>query len=319
MSNNFGVSVVVCTYSCERYLDTIETVKSLLNQSYDNLEIILIVDRNVDLYNQIVSNPCFASLSRLKIGISKLPGLSNARNKGVELAFGEIIAFIDDDAVADPCWISNLIKYYNDPAVIGVGGPMRPLWITGEAKWIPEEFYWAMGCSYKSQKNSLHYVRSNFGSNMSFRKTVFEKVGYFDDSFGLIDDKMRTGEETEFSVRALNKVRGSKIIYNPEAIVFHKIYRFRKSLSFIIERCYNYGYAISKLEKSKSKVDTELESTEKKFLKYLFMVSFIERLSKIICFKNIYVNTIGFLSLIFFTLAVGVGFLFGKTRSFTSK
>jgi len=70
------------------------------------------------------------------------------------------------------------------------------------AHWIPEEFYWAIGWFIYESREDKHCIRSNFGSNMSFRRDVFEKVGKFDDKFGLVDDLMRTGEETELSIRA---------------------------------------------------------------------------------------------------------------------
>lgn len=253
MDQFLTVSVIVCTYSHKRYFDTIETIESLVRQSYQNIEIILVIDRNLNLFNDFDKSNYLKSLNNFKLGISNLSGLSNARNKGVELSSGDIIAFIDDDAIADINWISNLVICYKSPKVVGVGGPMKPLWISGEATWIPEEFYWTMGCSYRSQKNTIHCVRSNFGSNMSFRSIIFEEVGYFDDKFGLVDDNMRTGEETELSIRVLNKLKKSKIIYNPNAVVYHKIYRFRKSVAFLMKRCYGYGLAIANIGSSKKK------------------------------------------------------------------
>lgn len=308
MDNFLKVSVVVCTYSHERYFDTIETIESLVKQSYQNIEIILVVDRNINLFNDFRKSDYLKSLNNSKIGFSNLPGLSNARNKGVELSSGDVIAFIDDDAIADANWISNLIKCYKNPKVIGVGGPMKPLWISGRVTWIPEEFYWAMGCSYKNQKNTVHCVRSNFGSNMSFRSTIFEEVGHFDDEFGLVDEKMRTGEETEFSIRALNKFKDSKIIHVPDAVVFHKIYKFRKSCIFLLKRCHGYGYAIANIGKSKKLIDDKLESTESNFLTHLLKFSFPVRLKNIICLKDVYTNTVNVIALVVFCIAVFAGF-----------
>jgi glucosyl-dolichyl phosphate glucuronosyltransferase len=251
-------------------------------------------------------------LNNLKIGFSNLPGLSNARNKGVELSSGDIIAFIDDDAIADTYWISNLVMYYRNPKVIGVGGPMKPLWVSGRATWIPEEFYWTIGCTYRGQENKVHCVRSNFGSNMSFKSIIFEEVGYFDDEFGLIDNNLKTGEETEFSIRALNKLRESKIVYNPNAVVYHKIFKFRKSFSFLIKRCYSYGHAIANIGKSKRLIDVQIESTETKFLDYLISRSFPERIKNTIYLKEANTNAINIISLFVFCTAVLMGFLSGK-------
>lgn len=315
MNNSLKVSIVVCTYSHERYSDTLETIESLVNQSYQNIEVILIVDRNINLFNDFRKSDYLKSLNNSKIGFSNLPGLSNARNKGVELSSGDVIAFIDDDAIADRDWISNLIQCYKNPKVIGVGGQMKPLWISGRVTWIPEEFYWTMGCSYKSQKNITHSVRSNFGSNMSFRHTVFEEVGYFDSKFGLVDDKMKTGEETEFSIRALNKLNDSKIMYVPNAVVFHKIYRFRKSFIFLLKRCYGYGYAIANIGRSKKSIDDKLESTESNFLTHLLKFSFPQRLKCIVFLKDIYTSILNIIALVIFCTVVFAGFVCG---SFTS-
>src|SRR5665647_3983295 len=96
MDDFLKVSVVVCTYSDERYFDSIETIQSLIKQSYQNIEVILVVDRNVNLFNKFSTSSYLNSVHNIKIGFSNLPGLSNARNKGVELSSGDIIAFIDD-------------------------------------------------------------------------------------------------------------------------------------------------------------------------------------------------------------------------------
>ncbi|AKB12952.1 Glycosyltransferase, GT2 family [Methanosarcina thermophila] len=312
MDNIPKVSVVVCSYSHERYWDTIETIESLVKQSYKNIEIVLVVDRNLDLFKAFNESEYLRSLDNLIIGFSNLPGLSNARNKGVELSSGSIIAFIDDDAIADKDWISNLAVFYKDPEVVSVGGPMKPLWISGEAKWIPEEFYWTMGCSYKSQKDTIHCVRSNFGSNMSFRSMVFSKVGLFDDKYGLINNNMRTGEETEFGIRILNTLNNSKIIYTPDAVVYHKIFEFRKSFSFLVKRCFGYGRAISNIGSQKKLVDNQLQSTETNFLSYLIKFSFPERLKNIIRLRSVCTNIANIVALLTFCMVVFGGFASGE-------
>ena len=297
------ISVVICTHTFDRYSDTMDVIKSLNDQTYPNKEIILIIDRNKGLYDKFRND--IKPYKDIKLGLSTLHGLSNARNKGVELSSGDIIAFIDDDSIADKNWIANLVKNYIDPSIIGVGGKMKPLWIDDIAHWIPEEFYWAIGCSYMSQREDKHCIRSNFGSNMSFRKDVFEKVGKFDDKFGLVDDLMRTGEETELSIRATNIIKNSKIIYDPDAIVYHKIFDFRKSLSYLSKRCYNYGYAMGGIN---NKVGSNGD-VENNFMSYLIHRSYIDRIKGIVKMKNIIINVSQVCVITLFTICVGIGYL----------
>lgn len=306
------VSVVLCTYSQTRYNDTLETLDSLRNQTYKNLEILLIIDRNLELYNVYKTEEKLHKYPNLKIGLSQLPGLSNARNKGVELSTGDIIAFIDDDAIAESGWIAQLVESYSDPDVIGAGGPMKPHWAGEADRWIPEEFYWTMGCSYKSQKLSKHFVRSNFGSNMSFRREVFDLAGLFDDNFGLMGDIMRTGEETEFSIRALNSIKDSRIVFDPAAVVYHRIYPFRRSPLFIIKRCLCYGTAVAQMADSKKQVESTLESTESSFIRYLIKSSYIDRIYEIIRLRDVRKNALNLIALSILTLTVGIGFAVGK-------
>ncbi len=66
------------------------------------------------------------------------------------LSMGDVVAFLDDDAVADERWLEELIRPLDDPLVIGTGGGAAlPRWEAGEPpRFIPPEFYWVVGCSY---------------------------------------------------------------------------------------------------------------------------------------------------------------------------
>jgi len=76
-------------------------------------------------------------------------GSYSARNLGIEQASGDIIAFIDDDALLLPGWAQETARNYaEDESVIGLTGPILPLWQDESMSWFPLEFYWIFSCTY---------------------------------------------------------------------------------------------------------------------------------------------------------------------------
>lgn len=271
-------TVIICTHSVQRYNDTLDSINSVLSQSHGNVEVILVVDRDPELFERL--QKCYAdNLSVIVLLNKDFPGLSGSRNIGIRQSKGDFIAFLDDDAVADPHWLSHLLKTYEDERVIGCGGPIRPLWITGEAKYIPEEFYWVMGCTYKGFKNEMRTIRSNFGSNMSFRRVAFE-IDAFDVRFGVLDGK-GVGEELEFSLRLLKRNPDTVIIHNPESIVYHKIFNYRKSVRHLFGRCIEYGKSIGQHARELEDLPPQVERDDRNMINFLLFDSVPERITKI--------------------------------------
>jgi glycosyltransferase involved in cell wall biosynthesis len=204
--------------------------------------------------------------SFVKIITSPEKGLSHARNAGIKNSSGEIIVFIDDDAYADPYWLENIQRNYEDPNVMGVGGLITPHWETERPKWFPQEFFWIVGCSYKDLELK-RAVRNPIGANMSFRRSAFEKAGSFRSDIGRYGKVLLAGEEAEFSLKLLNLVPESKIMYEPRAIVYHRVPEERLSLSYVIKRAYYEGISKGVIAKS-IKIDKAL-STEQGYLSHL--------------------------------------------------
>jgi len=174
------VSVVVCAYSNERLPQLKETIASLKKQTYAPSEIVLIVDHNPELQAELERTAGDSLRIAPNTGDR---GLANARNTGISLATGELVAFIDDDAAADGRWLEELVACYQDPAVIGAGGRIDPVWEGGaKPAWMPEEFLWVIGCSYRGMAEGN--IRNMIGCNMSFRSSVFEEVGVFNPDIG---------------------------------------------------------------------------------------------------------------------------------------
>jgi GT2 family glycosyltransferase len=172
-------------------------------------------------------------------------GLSDGRNTGVDAARGEIVAFMDDDAVATSTWLRELAKHYDRPAVLGVGGYVNPLWPMERPTWFPEEFDWIVGCSYRGLPTLVSTVRNLLGCNMSFRRSAFEAAGGFDNRIGRVGKRPVGCEETEFCIRLTRTVPGSELVYDPSARVDHRISAARTRWRYFIARSYSEGLSKS--------------------------------------------------------------------------
>ena len=259
------VSVVISVFSVDRANDVIACVDSLKKQSMVTPEIIVVLDPNDELVRFYKEK-----LTDVKIVVSPEFGLSFARNEGVINSQSEIIAFIDDDAVADEKWLEALTKNYDDQSVIGVGGRIEPVWAGVAPAWFPEELYWIVGCSYKGLPAKKAVIRNPIGCNMSFRRCVIEKVGYFDTGVGRIGDRLLGHDDTEFGIRAAKTFPESKIIYEPEAIVYHHVPKKRSKLKYLLERSYAEGYSKAFFLKYGSGGKSQL-GAEQQYLRMLFV------------------------------------------------
>ena len=284
------VSVVVCTYTEEMVDFVLSCLRSLRRQTLQPYEIILVLDPNETLVNFYKSK----IPDGVKIVVGEGFGLFFARNAGVKNSKGDIVAFIDDDAVADKHWLENLVKNYSDPHVVGVGGIIKPLWQISRPLWFPEELYWVLGCSYKGLPEHKASVRNPIGCNMSFRKSVFEKIGYFSSDIGRFGKKLLSCEETELSIRALGKIQGSKIVYDPLAVVHHRIGKSRASLKYVLARSFYEG--VSKALVTFKSNSSTISSTEEPYLKYLLKSAVPSRLKRIYRFENLSQLLVLFLS-----------------------
>ena len=298
--------MIVCTYTEEMVDYVLSCVKSLREQTLQPNEIILALDPDktlVDFYKSRIPDG-------VKIVIGEGYGLAFARNAGVKNSKGDIVAFIDDDAVADKHWLEKTVKNYGEPHVVGVGGSVKPLWQGRYPVWFPEELYWVIGCSYKGLPERRANVRNPIGCNMSFRKSVFEKVGYFSSEVGRFGKKLLACEETELSIRALGKIPNSKIVYDPLAVVYHRVDKHRASLTYVWARSFYEG--VSKALISFKSNSSTILSTEDSYLRYLLKSAIPSRLKRIYRFENLCQLLTLFLSI----SAVLAGFLlsrFGRT------
>ena len=168
-------------------------------------------------------------------------GLSGARNTGVRAARGDVVAFLDDDAEADPGWLEALLAQYAEPQVVGAGGRAVAVWPGTRPGWMPAEFDWVVSCSFVGLPQRVAPVRNLSGAGMSFRRCLFDELGAFDTEMGRLDVVPLGSEESEFAIRVRRGISGAELRHVPEAIVRHYIEPDRVRLGYFLRRCFSEG------------------------------------------------------------------------------
>lgn len=231
------VTVVICAYTLDRWELLLRSIRSIRAQAPPPSQLLVVVDHNDELTARLRAAEPTLSV----VASANRRGLSGARNAGLAAATGDVVAFIDDDAAAEPGWLAELIRGYDDPRVAGVGGAIEAEWEAGRPRWIPPEFDWVVGCSYRGQARTIAQVRNPIGANMSFRRASVDAVGGFRDGLGRIGTTPVGGEETELCIRIVQHEPAARFQLRPAARVRHAVPGSRVTVRYFLRRCYAEG------------------------------------------------------------------------------
>jgi len=265
------ISIVIPCHESDRLKDVTELLDSVEAQTYRNIETIIATEGSFELTQSIRAYMNEKGYLNVQVLYNEAePGSYPSQNLGIGQATGEIIAFVDDDALLFPGWAEEIAKTYaDDSSVIGVTGPILPLWETDSVLWFPIEFYWIFSCTFWDWIDKKE-VRNGYCTNLSFRREAFDACGLFMSRLeyrgSVKSDWQQPGaQETELCVRIKQKT-GKRIIYDPNVKVKHKVYGYRISTRFIMKRAYLEGYAKAILNNLYRSPDTAVLSTEYKLL-----------------------------------------------------
>jgi GT2 family glycosyltransferase len=251
-----NVSVVICAYTLERWELINAAVSSCADQTLVPHEILLVIDHNDALLARAT-----AEIKGVRVIANRsTKGLSGARNTGVAESTGDVIAFLDDDARADPDWLAALCAPLKDDDVAGVGGWIVPEFMGREAKWFPHTYYWILGCSYEGLPETGATLRNPIGANMVLRREVFDEVGGFTSGIGRIGKVPLGCEETELCIRYTSSHPEERFVLTHEAVVHHAVPPSRLSWRYFWSRCWAEGLskaAVSSLVGSKDGLSSE--------------------------------------------------------------
>ncbi|WP_299263730.1 glucosyl-dolichyl phosphate glucuronosyltransferase [Halorientalis sp.] len=302
------VSVVLCTHTLDRYDAFTEAANSVLEQTHDDTELVLVSDGSEAVYEQFRAG--FGDHEDVITHCNdENVGLLESRNNGAEIATGDVVAFIDDDAVADETWVAQLVEAYEHREAMAAGGKMTPEWVAGRPTFLPEEFYFLVGVTQRGFADGPGEVRNTFGSNISFRRDVFLELDGFDtDIGGRQGDENLQGGETELCAR-LSETHDAGVYYNPDARVAHKVFQYRTEPAWLLDRAFWQGYSKRGMEV----LVPESTGEEYDFLGQLLGEFVPQRLKGLFAAPS-REKALQFVMLFVFTAAVGLGYLYGATK-----
>ncbi|HEX4223713.1 MAG TPA: glycosyltransferase, partial [Pseudonocardiaceae bacterium] len=319
------VSVVICAYTERRWTELLRAIDSAADQTPPPAEVLVVIDHNPELATRLRSH---VDSSVTVTENTRQRGLSGARNTALPQVKGEVIAFLDDDAYAEPGWLAALTAPFADPGVYAVGGAATPVWpdvrpVTlpartqkdrhGGVELVRGELDWVVGCTYHGQPQALAQVRNVMGCNMAFRTAVFSEVGGFTEGIGRVGTLPLGCEETELCIRLRQADANARILFEPAALVHHQVSADRLSWSYLRRRSYAEG--VSKAAIAKLVGADDALSTERAYTSRIIPLAVLRELGAALRGRSNGLR--GAFALVFSVLSAGVGYLRGARVEIT--
>jgi glycosyltransferase involved in cell wall biosynthesis len=230
------ISAIICTHNRDIYLGA--AIDSLLSQDFSpGFEVIVVDNNSSDRTREVVQqrqgNP------RLQYIFEPSVGLSVARNTGAKAAKGEILAYLDDDAVAGDGWLQALYSAYQQNSQLAIaGGKVTLLWSQGTQAphWLSPGLAGNLG-AYDLGDRLIYIENPGLtprGLNYSIRRSFLEEIGGFDPKLGRVGKNLLSNEELLMTEIAME--RGWQVAYLPNAIAAHNVSPERLKRSWFISR-----------------------------------------------------------------------------------
>ncbi len=219
------LSIIICSYNRASYIR--EALSALYNQTdpLEQFEVFVVDNNSTDETPEVFKawrakhpNGQFNYITETS------QGASYARNTGAKLAKGEWLCFIDDDAIAFPDFVENIITHTKShPNVVGFGGKIIPKYIPSEPKWMSYYVSSMVGnFDYAPTATPFENGKYPLESNMIVAKHVFDQVGGFNTALpGVVGTLRIGGEGKELFYKIMSL--GHTIYYDPSIIVHHVV------------------------------------------------------------------------------------------------
>lgn len=231
------ITVVVPTHNRSRSMA--RTIVSLTEQTRPPMEIVVVDNGCTDDTGAVVRDLA-TGVHRLRHIVEPRLGVSRARNRGAGEASGDLVAFIDDDAVAAPEWLEALAEAAEEfPDAVAVAGPIDLRWTRPAPPWVAGLEGWYGRFDLGGERTTIEYPRFPFASNLAFRREALLSVGGFPLRLGPRGEQRIANEED--GLFRLVAAQGWAVVYEPRALVYHWVHPERLSRRYLLQRGLTQG------------------------------------------------------------------------------
>jgi GT2 family glycosyltransferase len=227
------LSVVICSYNRYGLLaESVRAVEESISFDRRTMELIVVENTPPAMRRRMTFD------KRTRVVVCDEPGLSNARNMGIDAAVGDIVAFLDDDAFVSANWCAAAVSAFRDhPKAAACGGRTLPRFSSDRRpKWYHEALAHYLSCiDWGDTAQPLAPGQWIVGANMAFRRAIFAEVGRFDPALG------RKGEASLLSneeIALLRRIGRDRVYYVPGMVVEHLVPGERLSLEWFRKRVF---------------------------------------------------------------------------------
>jgi glucosyl-dolichyl phosphate glucuronosyltransferase len=239
------ISVILCTYNrCQSLAKALDSVAASELPAFVEWEVLVMDNNSKDQTREVVDGFCQRYPDRFRYIFEAKQGKSYALNTGIKEAKGEILAFMDDDVIVSPTWLQNVTSPLDSGEWAGAAGRILaqemlsvPEWLSLEGKYSLAGMLALFDLGDRAEELKI----APFGTNMAFRKSIFEKYGGFRTDLGPSPGSEIRNEDTEFGNRLF--AAGEHLWYEPSAVVYHAVPENRLTKRFFLRFWFDHGRA----------------------------------------------------------------------------
>lgn len=238
------ITVIMCTYQrCHSLAKALQSVAATTLPSAVEWEVLVVDNNSSDRTRDVVEEISCLYPNRFRYLFEPRPGKSNALNAGIRDARGDILAFMDDDVIAEPTWLQNLTLPLRNGQWAGVGGRILPEPSFSPPRWLPLQDRYALAplAVFDLGTKPGLLTEPPFGTNMAFQREVFERYGGFRIDLGPRPGSEIRSEDSEFGHRLL--AGGERLFYEPSAVIYHSVPQNRIQKAYFLAWRFDKGRA----------------------------------------------------------------------------